>query len=82
MNPLAMMSTGGVNQSAVQSVKQMMQAFQMMQNPQQAIAQLMQQNPQLNTVMQMCNGKDPKAVFYAECEKRGVNPDDIIKQLR
>lgn len=84
MNPLmqGMGVTGGVNQQAIQQVKRMMNMFRAASNPQQMLMQAAQQNPTIGTVMQMCNGKNPKDVFYEQCQKMGVNPDDIINQLR
>ena len=84
MNPLmqGMGMTGGVNQQAIQQVKRMMNMFRAASNPQQMLMQTAQQNPAIGTVMQMCNGKNPKDVFYEQCQKMGVNPDDIINQLR
>lgn len=84
MNPLmqGMGIDGGVNPQAIQQVKQMMNMFRAASNPQQILMQAAQQNPAIGTVMQMCNGKNPKDVFYEQCKKMGVNPDDIINQLR
>lgn len=84
MNPLmqGMGMNGGVNQQALQQVKRMMNMFRAASNPQQMLMQAAQQNPAIGTVMQMCNGKNPKDVFYEQCKKMGVNPDDIINQLR
>lgn len=50
-------------------------------NPQKAVEQMIAQNPQMAQIVQMCNGKDPKEVFYAECQRRGVDPKQIISQL-
>lgn len=72
----------GINPQALQSIKQMMSAFKSMSNPQQAIMQMAQQNPQLNSVMQMLNGRNPKDVFMEECQKRGIDPNTIINQLK
>ena len=84
-NPL-MSSMGspqaGINPQALQSIKQMMNAFKAMSNPQQALMQMAQQNPQLNSVMQMLNGRNPKDVFMEECQKRGIDPNTIINQLK
>ncbi len=80
MNPL-MQKMGGPS-PAIQQVKQMMGALQAASNPKQALMQAAQQNPALNTVMQMCAGKNPKDVFYAQCKQMGVNPDDVLNQLR
>ena len=84
MNPLmqGMGLGGGVNPQAIQQVKRMMNMFRAASNPQQMLMQAAQQNPAIGTVMQMCNGKNPKDVFYEQCQKMGVNPDDIINQLR
>lgn len=84
MNPLMGNNPvmGNANAQAIQSVKRMMNMLRAAQNPQQAFMQAAQNNPALNTVMQMCNGKDPQQVFYAECQRRGVNPEDILSQLR
>ena len=82
MNPLMHVMTGGVNPQAIQQVKRMMNMFRAASNPQQMFMQAAQQNPAIGTVMQMCNGKSPKDVFYEQCQKMGVNPDDIINQLR
>lgn len=84
MNPLmqGMGMTNGVNTKAIQQVKRMMNMFRAASNPQQMLMQAAQQNPAIGTVMQMCNGKNPKDVFYEQCQKMGVNPDEIINQLR
>jgi hypothetical protein len=79
MNPLMM---GGVNPQAIQKVRQMMNAVKTMQDPQQAISQMVGQNPQLGAVMQMCQGKNPKDVFYEQCQQRGIDPESILSQLR
>lgn len=71
-----------INPQALQSIKQMMNAFKAMSNPQQALMQMAQQNPQLNSVMQMLNGRNPKDVFMEECQKRGIDPNTIINQLK
>lgn len=72
----------GINPQALQSIKQMMSAFKSMSNPQQALMQIAQQNPQINSVMQMLNGRNPKDVFMEECQKRGIDPNTIINQLK
>lgn len=66
----------------IQQVKGMMRQVQMMSNPRQGISQLMQQNPQMSQVMQICNGQNPKQVFYSMCQQRGVDPEQIINMLK
>lgn len=67
---------------AAQSAKKMMGMLNGAKNPQQALMMVAQQNPQLNSVMQMVGGRDPRQVFYEECQKGGINPEDILKELR
>lgn len=50
-------------------------------NPQQTIMQMASQNPQMNHIIQMCNGKNPKDVFFAECQRRGIDPNQFLSQL-
>ena len=66
---------------AAQSAKRMISMLRAAKNPQQAIMQAAQQNPQLNAVMQMLGGRDPQQVFYEECQKHGVNPNDVLNLL-
>lgn len=89
MNPLAQMmggtAIGGINPQmlqAAQSVKRMMGALRAAQNPQTAIMQATQQNPQLGAVMQMCQGRNPQDVFADECKKHGLDPDKTMKQIQ
>lgn len=88
MNPLANMmggAAGGLNPQAVQAIKQVKQMMNMLgavQNPQAALMAAAKQNPALGSVMQMCQGKNPKDVFYEKCKEMGVDPESIISQLR
>lgn len=67
---------------AAQSAKRMMGMLQAVKNPQQALMAAAQQNPQLNAVMQMVGNGNPKDIFYQKCKEMGVNPEDILSQLR
>lgn len=91
MNPLlnAMGKTapamGGVNTNLLQvaqSMKRMMGMLKTVQNPQAALMQVAQQNPQLNAVMQLVGNRNPQEVFAEQCKQHGVNPDDAIKQIQ
>lgn len=66
----------------IQQVKSFMQQVKMAQNPKFAIQQAMQNNPQLAQVMQMCQGKNPKDVFYSMCQENGIDPEQIIGMLK
>lgn len=51
-------------------------------NPQAMISQLASQNPQMKTILDMVKGGNPKDIFYDVCQQRGINPDDILSQMR
>lgn len=53
-------------------------------NPQMMLNQMMSQHPQIKQVMDYvnANGGDPKAAFYKLAREKGVNPDDILNQLK
>lgn len=56
---------------------QMVAAFKTAGNP---MAQL-QKDPRFASVMQLCNGRDPRTVFIEECKRRGLDPDTTISQM-
>lgn len=82
MNPL-MNAIGGqsTNTGNIQQIKRMMNMFKSIQNPQEAMNQLAKQNPMVANIIQISNG-DLKGTFYKMCQEKGVNPDDILKQLQ
>lgn len=73
-----------LNQSKTFQIRQMMQTLKNAGNPQMMFNQMMAQNPQYKQVMDYvnANGGDAKAAFYKMAQEKGVNPDDILNQLR
>ncbi len=67
---------------AAQSAKRMMGMLNAVKDPQKALMAAAQQNPQLNAVMQMCQGRNPQEVFYEECRKHGINPTEVMNMLK
>lgn len=65
-----------------QELRNMMQTIKTVRNPQAAFNQMAQNNPAMQQVMQMCNGRDPQQVFYEMCKQRGVDPESVLSQLR
>lgn len=65
-------------------VGQKMNSFGEMLNPMNWVRQQVKANPQYQQLVDVIdqNGGDPKTAFYAECEKRGANPDQILNQVR
>ena len=65
-------------------IKNMMKLMKGNTNPMQLLQSMSKNNPQLQQVMAMINqsGKSPKDLFYELAKQKGINPDDIINQLR
>ena len=81
MNPL----NSGINPQMMQNIQQlkgMMQQLKTMQNPNAVFQTMAQNNPQMQQVLQMCQGKNPKDVFYTMCQQQGVNPEQILNMLK
>ena len=77
MNPLL---TGIMNPQ----IKQLMQTVQMSQNPQMALQNLMQSNPNMKKAIDYVNenGGNPKDAFYKLAKERGINPEQILNSLK
>ena len=61
-------------------ISQMVQQIKSVGNPQM----MLQQMPQYRQIMDYvnANGGDPQRAFYQKAQEMGVNPDDILSQLR
>lgn len=67
------------------NIAQLKEAYNMVSNssnPRAMLNYLAKTNPNLAMAMQICNGQNPKDIFYEMCKQRGVNPDDILNQLK
>lgn len=88
MNPLTQKMGGAalpsinIDPQTVQNVKQAINALRGLKNPQQALAIAAQRNPQLNAVMQMCNGRTPQEVFMEQCKQHGIDPNAAMQQIQ
>lgn len=71
-----------INMAAIGQIKQMMGAVSAMQNPMRALQVMSGQIPVLGQVLQLCQGRNPRDVFYEECKKVGANPDEVLSYLR
>lgn len=82
MNPL-MNAIGGqpTNTGNIQQIKRMMSMLSNAQNPQAAVDMLAKENPMIANIMSISKG-DLKGTFYRMCQEKGVNPDEILKQLQ
>ena len=62
----------------------MMNMIKTSSNPQMALNQLMQSNPQMKQVMDLVNtsGNSPEQLFYALAKQKGINPNEILDALK
>ena len=80
MNPiLQRMQTPNLNY-----IRNMMNTVRSAGNPQVMLMNMAQNNPGIKQAMDVINqsGGDPQKAFYALAEQKGVNPEDILSQLR
>ena len=68
----------------LQQVKNMMATVRSASNPQAMLNMLAQNNPNLRQAMEYVNqyGGSPERAFYALCEQRGINPQQILDALK
>ena len=78
--PQILQQLSGNQLTGMGRIKQLMQMAQAMQNPQAAIQQI----PQLKQAMEFVQqaGGDPRQAFYALAKQKGVDPEQILSQLR
>lgn len=51
-------------------------------NPMQVFAQMAQQNPRLQPIMNMLNqGANPQQLFMNMCRQRGINPQQFLRNI-
>ena len=81
MNSLYQQLGGGFSNNAFIRMFKMLKSAQ---NPQAMLQSMVQQNPQMQSVMQLVNqnGGDAKTAFYNLAKQRGVDPEEVLKQLR
>lgn len=66
----------------IEQIKGLYNMMQQAQNPQAFLQQVASQNPQFAEIMQMCNSRNPKDLFYMMCKQRGIDPNTILNQLK
>lgn len=73
-----------MNPQQIQQIKNMMSAVQMSVDPNAALANIINQNPNLKNIVMLAksNGANLQQIFYTLAQQKGVNPNDIINALR
>ena len=82
--PNPIMTLLGRTNPMMQTISQMVNMAKAAQNPMAAINKMSANDPRIQQVMEYVNqnGGDAKAAFYNLANQKGVNPNDIISQLR
>ena len=78
-NPLLNNGNGRREGTAIADIIRMLSGSP---NPAALMNMLARQNPQVAQAMNMCRGKNPRDVFFAECKSRGIDPNEIIARYR
>lgn len=68
-------------QNKLGPVKQAMNMAQAAANPNAMVQRLLSQNPQVQQLIQQAGG-DPKRAFYTLAQQMGVDPEQILAQLK
>ena len=65
-------------------VTQILNFYKTSKNPQETLNRMMQNNPRMKQVMDYvnANGGDAKTAFYKLAKERGVDPEEVLSQLR
>lgn len=66
------------NLNAVQGIFDLVSASA---NPNAMLMQVARNNPNLMQVMQMCQGRNPKEMFFAKCKENGIDPNAILSRF-
>ena len=72
LNPTRQLPTNMMN---------MIKQFKSMSNPQMMVQQMLQKNPQINSLIQAANG-NPEKAFRDLARQMNVDADEIIKELQ
>lgn len=70
---------GGLSPQLMQSIQQVKGLMGMMNGNPMA---LMQNNPQIAQVMQMCQGQNPQIILENMCKQQGIDPNALINALK
>ena len=81
MNKLFQQLNQNRSLSLPSNIRQMIKMVKSAQNPQAMVQQMINENPQLKSAIQMSNG-DAEQAFKSMCRQMNVNPDEIMNMLK
>lgn len=70
-----------ISDEVAESFKRTVSKLNMSGNASKALSKFASANPQFRVVMDLCGGKDPKQVFFQECQNRGIDPMQAAKKM-
>lgn len=79
-NPL--MGILGGAAPAQNNIVQMIGMLKNAGNPAAMIQNMAQSDPAIKRAVDMCRGKNPQQVFMEQCQAQGINPQQIIGNLK
>ena len=79
-NPL--MGMMGGNAQPQNGMAQMIGMLKDSGNPGALLQNMAQSDPAIKRAMDMCKGKNPQQVFMEQCQAQGINPQQIIGNLK
>ena len=86
MNPLMSMigGMGGGNNpmSAMMQAIGVINQIKKTGNPQAALNQMEQDNPNIKQAMDLCKGKNPQQIFENGCRQNGIDPEQFTWILK
>lgn len=80
MNPILQKLQGNSPQLPQNDLPMLYKLYRTSSNPKQMIERLIQSNPMLASYVN--SGANLQQTFYAMCQERGINPEDILKQFK
>lgn len=82
--PQILQQLNGAMMPNMQPIRQIMQMVRGAGNPQAMLESMASTNPQMRQVMDVIrqSGNDPQKAFYAMCEQKGVDPQQILDALK
>ena len=82
--PQILQQLNGAQMPNLSGVKQMMDMVRGAGNPMAVFQSLAQNNPKFQQVTSLVQqyGNDPKRAFYALCEQKGIDPNQILNALK
>ena len=76
--------TNPMNPQMIQQIKGVMNQIKMAQNPQLALNQILMNNPNINSIMELIknNGGNLQTAFYNLAKQKGIDPQVVLNELQ